>query len=197
MWATDEHRIGLQPILRKVWALPGQRRIIPVQTRYQWRSLVGFVHPQSGRTFWQTASTVNIDVFGIELAAFAEQAGAGPDRELVLVLDRAGWHTSARLKVPDHVHLTFLPPYSPKCNRRNTCGGSPTRHSSTAISVTCRSWMTCKCCAVRCCKGAVISSRRAPASTGGPWLSSHHNTLCGISITPELTLDKVMDGKRA
>jgi transposase len=29
----------------------------------------------------------------------------------VLVLDRAGWHTSVHLRVPDHVHLLFLPPY--------------------------------------------------------------------------------------
>ena len=32
----------------------------------------------------------------------------------MLVLDRAGWHASQRLRVPDHVHLLFLPPYSPE-----------------------------------------------------------------------------------
>jgi putative transposase len=32
----------------------------------------------------------------------------------VLVLDWAGWHASARLRVPEHVHLLFLPPYSPE-----------------------------------------------------------------------------------
>jgi len=32
----------------------------------------------------------------------------------VLVLDRAGWHTSVRLRVPEHVHFLFLPPYSPE-----------------------------------------------------------------------------------
>jgi transposase len=32
----------------------------------------------------------------------------------VLVLDRAGWHSAQRLRVPDHVHLLFLPPYSPE-----------------------------------------------------------------------------------
>jgi hypothetical protein len=32
----------------------------------------------------------------------------------VLVLDQAGWHTSLRLRVPDHVHLLFLPTYSPE-----------------------------------------------------------------------------------
>jgi transposase len=32
----------------------------------------------------------------------------------VLVLDRAGWHTSLRLRVPNYVYLHFLPPYSPE-----------------------------------------------------------------------------------
>jgi transposase len=41
---------------------------------------------------------------------------AGPPKQIVLVLDRAGWHTSSRLRVPEHVHLLFLPPYSPELN---------------------------------------------------------------------------------
>src|SRR6185437_13052916 len=40
--------------------------------------------------------------------------GASPTKQIVLVLDRAGWHASQRLRVPDHVHLLFLPPYSPE-----------------------------------------------------------------------------------
>jgi transposase len=35
-------------------------------------------------------------------------------KQIVLVLDRAGWHSTQRLRVPDHVHLLFLPPYSPE-----------------------------------------------------------------------------------
>jgi transposase len=50
----------------------------------------------------------------VELAAFAHQVGASPTKQIVLVLDRAGWHTSTRLRVPEHVHLLFLPPYSPE-----------------------------------------------------------------------------------
>jgi len=52
-------------------------------------------------------------LFEAELAACARQAGAGPKKKIVLVLDRAVWHTSLRLRVPDHVYLHFLPPYSP------------------------------------------------------------------------------------
>jgi len=31
LWAMDEHRIGLKPILRKVWSLDNQRPVAPVQ----------------------------------------------------------------------------------------------------------------------------------------------------------------------
>jgi transposase len=113
LWAVDEHRIGLQPILRKVWTLPGQRPIAPVEHRYEWRYVVGFVHPASGRTVWHLATTVNIELFSVELGAFAQQVGAGPTKQTVLVLDGADWHDSPQVRVPDHVHLLFLPPYSP------------------------------------------------------------------------------------
>jgi transposase len=110
----DEHRIGLKPLLKKVWTLPGQRPVALVQHRYEWRYLVGFVHPASGRTVWQLATTVCTELFAAELADFARAVGAGPRKQIVLVLDRAGWHASLRLQVPDHVHLLFLPPYSPE-----------------------------------------------------------------------------------
>jgi transposase len=111
--------MGLKPLLRRVWAPMGQRPVATVQQRFAWRYLVGFVHPASGRTFFHLAhlpTTVSIPVFEGELAAFARQAGASPTKQLVLVLvlDRGGWHTSVKLRVPEHVHLLFLPPYSPE-----------------------------------------------------------------------------------
>jgi transposase len=104
----------LKPLLRRVWAPIGQRPTAVVQHRFAWRYLVGFVHPASGRTFFHLATTVSIPVFEVELAEFARQADASPKKQIVLVLDRAGWHTSVKLQVPDHVHLLFLPPYSPE-----------------------------------------------------------------------------------
>ncbi|HEX9035904.1 MAG TPA: transposase [Ktedonobacterales bacterium] len=53
-------------------------------------------------------------MFEVELAEFARQVGASPTKQIVLVLDRAGWHTSVKLRVPDYVHRLFLPPYSPE-----------------------------------------------------------------------------------
>jgi transposase len=106
--------IRLQLAQRRVWAPIGQRPVAIVQHRFAWRYVVEFVHPGSGGTIFHLATSVNIPLFEAELADFARAAGASPSNQIVLVLDRAGWHTSLRLWVPEHVHLLFLPPYSPE-----------------------------------------------------------------------------------
>jgi hypothetical protein len=35
-WFFDEHRVGLKPIIRKVWATIGERPSALVQHRYEW-----------------------------------------------------------------------------------------------------------------------------------------------------------------
>jgi DDE superfamily endonuclease len=113
LWAVDEHCIGLKPILHNVWCLDGQRPLASVQHRFEWRSLVGFVHPASGRTVFHLATTVSIPLFEAELEAFARQVGASPTKQVVLVLDRAGWHSSVKLRVPDYLvarQEKLLPP---------------------------------------------------------------------------------------
>jgi transposase len=114
LWAVDEHRIGLKPVLHKVWCVDGNRPLAPVQHRYAWRYLVGFVQSTSGRSVFHLATSVSVPLFEAELAAFASVEGAGPTKRIVLVLDRSGWHSTQRLCVPDHLHLLFLPPYSPE-----------------------------------------------------------------------------------
>lgn len=115
--ALDEHRIGLKPILRRVWAPKGATVHVPVAQRYEWMYVFAFVHPQSGQTCWLVLPAVSVEVFSLTLAAFAEEVGAGPNKQIVLVLDRAGWHRSAHLKLPEGLHLVFLPPYSPEVQK--------------------------------------------------------------------------------
>ncbi len=38
------------------------------------------------------------------------------DYFVVLILDQAGWHTSAGLEIPENIRLVYLPPYSPELN---------------------------------------------------------------------------------
>lgn len=113
-WGTDEHRIGLKPILRKVWAPIGQRPRALVWHRYQWLYLIGFIHPPSGKVAWYLVPSISLEIFGDVLAAFAEEQNLGADKKILLTLDSAGWHASANLKVPDGIFLAFQPPYSPE-----------------------------------------------------------------------------------
>ncbi len=114
VWSFDEHRLGLKPILRTIWALIGERPIAPVNHRYDWTYLYGFVRPTTGDTEWLILPRVNTTWFNQALQIFAQQVGAGADKQILLVLDGAGWHNSQKVVVPDGIHLVFLPPYSPE-----------------------------------------------------------------------------------
>jgi transposase len=114
VWGEDEHRIGLKPILRRVWRKKGQRPIVTVQPRYKWTYLYGFVCPQSGQSFWMLLPRVAVAIWTLVLAEFAAAVGAGPNKRIVLVVDQAGWHCSDDVVIPQGVHLVFQPPYSPE-----------------------------------------------------------------------------------
>ena len=68
----------------------------------------------SGETYWWILPKVNIDLFNRVLADFAQHFGIGKNKRIILVVDRAGWHTSDHVKVPKGIHLFFLPAYSPE-----------------------------------------------------------------------------------
>lgn len=114
LWAMDEHRVGLKPVMRRAWASRGHRPVIRVQPRYEWLYVYGFLHPETGASHWLLLPSANTEIFSIALAHFAQVVGAGLHRRIILVLDRAGWHKSGEVLVPEGIHLVFLPPYSPE-----------------------------------------------------------------------------------
>lgn len=114
LWSFDEHRIGLLPIARRVWAKRGSHPTRTVETRYQWLYLYGFVQPQTGRTHFLTLPRMNARLYTQALHEFAEAVGAGLHRQIVLVVDGAGSHRSHEVVVPEGLHLIALPPYSPE-----------------------------------------------------------------------------------
>jgi transposase len=114
MWVMDEHRIGLKPLLRRIWATRGQRPIVRIQPRYQWLYLYAFAHPNTGRSFYLLMPTVSIVAFSIALSEFATFVGASTQRQILILLDKAGWHVSPDVERPTGVGLRFLPAYSPE-----------------------------------------------------------------------------------
>ena len=114
MFATDEHRIGLKPILRRVWAPKGERPIALGHHRYEWLYVTAFTQPLSGETVWYLSNGVSKAFFAALLAAFAQETGAGRERSIVLTLDNADWHSEPGLPVPDGIRLMDLPRYTPE-----------------------------------------------------------------------------------
>jgi transposase len=114
LWAEDEHRLGLLPVVRRVRAPRGQRPVAPVERHYEWVYVYGFVRPRTGQSWWCVLPSVTTEAFAVALAIFARDEGIDATHRAVLVIDQAGWHRSPRLPLPDGIDLVFLPAYSPE-----------------------------------------------------------------------------------
>lgn len=114
VWAFDEHRLGLKPVVRRVWAPKGQRPLARARPRYQWLYLYAYVQPQRGEVEWLIGNTVNSELMNESLKLFAKSVGAADQRIILLVMDGAGWHHPSALKIPKGIYVEYLPPYSPE-----------------------------------------------------------------------------------
>jgi hypothetical protein len=64
-FATEERRIGLKPILRRVWAPRGQRPIARGHHRFEWPYVTAFVSPATGESFWRLSTGVDKELFAV------------------------------------------------------------------------------------------------------------------------------------
>ncbi|MFZ5992855.1 MAG: transposase [Deinococcota bacterium] len=118
--AYDEHRLGLRPVYRRVWARRGERPWAVGAHRYQWVKaraspvtyLCTFVEPETGESLSLLVDGVDTEVMGWVLRELGAWLGEG--EEAWVVLDRAGWHVSPKVEVPEGIRRVFLPPYSPE-----------------------------------------------------------------------------------
>jgi transposase len=106
--------LGLKPVIRRVWAPVGKRPVARFKRGYKWTYLYGFVRPESGEVYWLILPTANVQLFSMALLEFAKEVGAGESKRVLLVVDRAGWHTGGEVEIPEGIHLEFLPSGSPE-----------------------------------------------------------------------------------
>lgn len=69
--------------------------------------------PQTGDCFSMIAPCCNTEAMNCFLSQLANQYA---DYRIVLLLDKAGWHISKNVRLPDNLLLLHLPPYSPELN---------------------------------------------------------------------------------
>lgn len=114
VWFFDEHRVGLKPIIKKIWSRRGERPTAIVQHRYEWLYIYGFVEPKTGKTLWYLIPRVNHQWLNVVYEAFARDVGINREKIVLVVEDNAGWHRSEKLKIPEGILVDFLPAYSPE-----------------------------------------------------------------------------------
>lgn len=115
VWSQDEARLGLKPVLRRVWTKRNERRRAVVEPRYEWLWLYAAVHPRSGRVFWLILPLLNGDCVQLFLDEFA-QTHLEENKIIVLLWDGAPAHRTHKLRIPARMRLINYPPYTPELN---------------------------------------------------------------------------------
>ena len=115
VWGQDEARLGLKPVLRRVWAPKGERPTAMRDPRYEWLWVSAAVRPSSGRVFWLILPRLAAEMAQLFLDEFARSHAAAGKR-VVLVWDGAPAHRAGELRVPERVTIVSLPAYTPELN---------------------------------------------------------------------------------
>ena len=114
LWCEDEARLGLKPIVRRVWAFKGTRPTSNGRHKFESVFVYGFAHPRTGRSRFLILPKANAECMGQALADFAGWADPDGRKVLVIVLDGSGGHTAKGLKVPPNVVLHRQPACTPE-----------------------------------------------------------------------------------
>jgi hypothetical protein len=114
IWFQDEARVGQKNGLVYQWAKKGSRPRQPKDQRYENAYLFGAICP--ARDVGAAIVMPFADTFAMQthLDEISHHVTAGSIA--VLLLDKAGWHTTGKLVVPDNIVLVHLPPKSPELN---------------------------------------------------------------------------------
>jgi putative transposase len=114
IWFQDEARIGQKNGIVRQWARRGTRPRQPADQRYTSAYLFGAICPARG-----TGAALALpfaDTAAMQLHLDEISRHVAPDAHAVLLLDRAGWHTTAELAIPDNITPILLPARAPELN---------------------------------------------------------------------------------
>ena len=114
VWWQDEARIGQKNGIVRQWARRGTRPRQPADQRYQNAYLFGAICPARGKAAGLALPYADTYAMQLHLDEISRHVARGA--HAVLLLDRAGWHTTAMLQLPENITMIFLPSRSPELN---------------------------------------------------------------------------------
>jgi putative transposase len=113
VFAQDETRLGLRPIIRRRITACGVQPLATVSHTVASFYLYGAVEPTTGASFFLELPYLNTPMFQVWVDGFAT---AFPDSFNIVVLDNGAFHKAKTLRWPPNTLPVFLPPYSPELN---------------------------------------------------------------------------------
>ena len=114
IWFQDEARIGQKNGRVRQWARRGSRPRQPADQRYDNAYLFGAICPARGAGAALALPYADTGAMQLHLDEISRHVVAGA--HAVLLLDRAGWHTTAKLDMPNNITPIFLPSRAPELN---------------------------------------------------------------------------------
>lgn len=120
---------------------------MPADQRYHSAYLFGAICPARGTGAALALPLANTEAMQLHLDEISCQVARGA--HAVLLLDRAGWHTTGKLNVPRNITLIFLPSRSPELNpvenvwqymRQNWLSNRVFETYDDIIDVACEAW---------------------------------------------------------
>jgi len=100
--------------MARLWARKGTRPRQPADQRYQNAYLFGAICPAKGKGAALMLPYANTEAMQMHLDEISRHVARRA--HAVLLMDRAGWHTTRKLNVPKNITIILLPSRSPELN---------------------------------------------------------------------------------
>ena len=112
VWFQDETRVGQQGSISRTWHIKGKRPRLVKQQQFLSAYIYGAVCPSKNKSSAIFATEVSAEIMQIHLEHLSQEI----EGHAVVVMDRAGWHCSKDLKIPNNMTILHFPTYSPELN---------------------------------------------------------------------------------
>jgi hypothetical protein len=114
VWFQDEMRLGQKNPRTRRWARRGTRPVAHQDLRTASAYLFGAICPERGVGAGLVMPRANTKAMQHHLDEIAK--AVAPGAHALVLLDRAGWHTTKKLRLPETLTLLPLPPRAPELN---------------------------------------------------------------------------------
>jgi hypothetical protein len=132
VWFHDEMRVGQKNSLVYQWARKGSRPRQPKDQRYENAYVFGAVCPSRDTGVALIMPQADTEAMQAHLEAIGR--AVTPSAHALLILDKAGWHTTRKLHPPtQQSHLSRCRQHAPNLTRPRTSGSICARLTSPTV----------------------------------------------------------------